>query len=66
MSGSIDSTIDDKKIKKVNSRYDKVLDDKEFEKYLREKGIPQGLGIGLVLTASPCENARLCICWSLP
>ncbi len=35
----LQNIIDDKKIKKVNSRYDKVLDDKEFEKYLRERGI---------------------------
>jgi len=35
----LQNIIDDKKIKKVNSRYDKVLDDKEFERYLKEKGI---------------------------
>lgn len=35
----LQNIIDDKKIKKVNSRYDKVLDDNEFDKYLKEKGI---------------------------
>lgn len=35
----LQNIIDDKKIKKVNSRYDKVLDDREFERYLREKGL---------------------------
>ncbi len=35
----LQNIIDDKKIKKVNSRYDKVLDDREFERYLQEKGI---------------------------
>jgi hypothetical protein len=35
----LQNIIDDKKIKKVNSKYDKVFDDNEFEKYLKEKGI---------------------------
>lgn len=39
----LQNIIDDKKIKKVNSRYDKVLDDKEFEKYLKEKGMVKHL-----------------------
>jgi uncharacterized protein len=35
----LQNIIDDNKIKKVNSRYDKVLDDDEIEKYLTNKGI---------------------------
>ncbi len=35
----LQNIIDDKKIKKVNSQYDKVLDDDSFEKYLKEKRI---------------------------
>jgi hypothetical protein len=35
----LQNIIDDKKIKKVNSKYDKVLDDIEFENYLKLKKI---------------------------
>ncbi|MCC7056380.1 MAG: hypothetical protein IT272_03090 [Chitinophagales bacterium] len=35
----LQNIIDDKKIKKVNSRYDKVLNEIEFEDYLRAKGL---------------------------
>ncbi|RDB07158.1 HTH domain-containing protein [Runella aurantiaca] len=35
----LQNIIDDKKIKKVNSRYDEVFDDIKFEKHLKEKGI---------------------------
>lgn len=35
----LQNIIDDKKIKKVNSRYDKVMDDSEIYKYLSDKGI---------------------------
>lgn len=35
----LQNIIDDKKIKKVNSRYDKVMDDAEIYKYLNDKGI---------------------------
>ena len=37
--GFLQNIIDDKKIKKVNSKYDKVLDDNEFESYLKIKKI---------------------------
>jgi uncharacterized protein len=33
----LQNIMDDNKIKKVNSKYDKVLDDDEIEKYLKEK-----------------------------
>lgn len=35
----LQNIIDDKKIKKVNSRYDKVMEDAEIYKYLSDKGI---------------------------
>lgn len=35
----LQNIIDDNKIKKVNSKYDKVMDDQEIQKYLIEKGI---------------------------
>ncbi len=35
----LQNIIDDKKIKKVNSRYDKVMEDTEIYKYLTDKGI---------------------------
>lgn len=35
----LQNIIDDKKIKKVNSTYDKVLNEPEFVKYLKDKGI---------------------------
>ena len=35
----LQNIIDDKKIKKVNSRYDKVMEDAEIYKYLNDKGI---------------------------
>ncbi|MBX7173249.1 MAG: hypothetical protein K1X72_19930 [Pyrinomonadaceae bacterium] len=35
----LQNIIDDKKIKKVNSRYDKVMEDSEIYKYLKDKGI---------------------------
>lgn len=35
----LQNIIDDNKIKKVNSKYDKVMDDSEILKYLKEKGI---------------------------
>lgn len=38
-SSFLQNIIDDNKIKKVNSKYDKVLDDNEFEKYLKDKKI---------------------------
>jgi hypothetical protein len=34
----LQNVIDDNKIKKVNSKYDKVLSDNEFAEYLKEKG----------------------------
>jgi hypothetical protein len=38
-SAFLQNIMDDNKIKKVNSKYDKVLDDNEFEKYLKDKKI---------------------------
>jgi hypothetical protein len=35
----LQNIIDDNKIKKVNSKYDKVMDDNEIFKYLKDKGI---------------------------
>lgn len=35
----LQNIIDDNKIKKVNSKYDKVLEDNEFAKYMKDKGI---------------------------
>lgn len=35
----LQNIIDDKKIKKVNSRYDRVMEDAEISKYLSDKGI---------------------------
>lgn len=35
----LQNIIDDKKIKKVNSKYDEVLNDIAFSKYLKDKGI---------------------------
>ncbi|MFN3316425.1 MAG: HTH domain-containing protein [Raineya sp.] len=37
-SNFLQNIIDDNKIKKVNSKYDKVMDDEEFAKYLKDKG----------------------------
>ncbi len=37
--GFLQNIIDDKKIKKVNSRYDKVVEDLEIQKHLIDKGI---------------------------
>ncbi len=35
----LQNIIDDNKIKKVNSKYDKILEDTEFQKYLKDKKI---------------------------
>jgi uncharacterized protein len=35
----LQNIMDDNKIKKVNSKYDKVMDDTEFPKYLKDKKI---------------------------
>lgn len=35
----LQNIIDDKKIKKVNSRYDRVMEDAEIYKHLSDKGI---------------------------
>jgi hypothetical protein len=35
----LQNIIDDNKIKKVNSKYDKVMEDSEIFKYLKDKGI---------------------------
>ncbi len=39
--GFLQNIIDDKKIKKVNSRYDKVVEDLEIQKHLIDKGAPR-------------------------
>ena len=35
----LQNIMDDNKIGKVNSKYDQILDDSAYKKYLKEKGI---------------------------